>query len=69
MNLFLRTHAEYRPTNANKVQMIIGASGVSYVNKGNKSRSVTIYDKHSNSGGACPRGTLRWECRMRSPRN
>lgn len=64
-DLFLRTHAEYRPTHIKTVQMFIGPNGATYVEKANNSRSVTLYDKHAQTGGTCPPGTIRWECKIK----
>jgi hypothetical protein len=42
------------------------AGRINYVFHGNKTRSAHVYDKHGESGGIAPKGTIRWEVRVRT---
>lgn len=63
---FLRGLAEFLPANSPMTQAFRTANGVTSVKMGGKARSVRVYDKHLESKGAVPEGTVRWEARLRT---
>lgn len=62
---FLEGLAEFHPKYARSIQVFRNAAGVTSVKMGRTVRSVTVYDKHLQSKGAVPKGTVRWEARLR----
>jgi hypothetical protein len=61
IDAFIRGQAKSRPKWAKMNRVYVGDVGARGVDKGNKSRSVRVYDTFEESKGACVPGLFRWE--------
>jgi hypothetical protein len=63
---FFRGHQDRRPKWGKANHTYTGNTGTIGVDKGNKRRSVRMYDKHLESNGECGPEIVRWEAKLLS---